>query len=130
MNFLDSQQVRNFLTRKKTIEHWIGKDVVNNFETFKWISIEVRREEPGKYYVLMHHVFNESAEGIDSLYDYCYVVPDDMDGKIIGEFRSYEEALEFSVEHFGVDMNRFFPEGYIDDMVDYLSTLSQNNPKI
>jgi len=115
MNYLKKDQLRSHLSLKKTVEYWLGKSIVNNYDTIKWIAIEEGREEKGKYYLIYHHVFDDADEGIDTIYDYSYVEPDDLYGIIVGVFDDFDSALDKAVEEYGVELDRFVPEGYIED---------------
>jgi hypothetical protein len=117
MKYLTENQLLAALSRGKTVEAFVGKFEVNGYPTIQWIAIEKGREEKHKYYVIFHHVFDEKLEGIDSIYDFSYVEPDDLYGKILSEFDTYNEAVQFSNQKFSVSLLQFVSEGYIDELL-------------
>jgi hypothetical protein len=117
MIYLTEDQQLATLSRGKTVEALVGKSEVNGFPTIQWLAIENGREEKHMYYVIFHHVFDEKSEGIDSIYDFSYVEPDDLYGKIVSEFESYIDAIQFSNKNFSVPLNQFVSEGYIVELL-------------
>ncbi|MCH7415701.1 hypothetical protein MM213_19530 [Belliella sp. R4-6] len=117
MKYLTEDQILDSLSRGKTVEAIIGKYEINGYPTIQWLAIEKGRDKKHMYYVVFHHVFDEKSEGLDSIYDFSYVEPDDMYGKIVSEFESYNDALQFSNQKFSESLSQFVSEGYIDELI-------------
>jgi hypothetical protein len=117
MKYLTEDQLFATLSRGKTVEALVGKFEVDGYPTIQWLAIEKGREEKNMYYVIFHHVFDEKSDGLDSIYDFSYVEPDDLYGNIVSEFESYIDAIQFSNQKFSVPLNKFVSEGYIDELI-------------
>lgn len=117
MKYLAEDQLLPTLSRGKTVEALVGKFEVNRYLTIQWLAIEKGREKKHMYYVVFHHVFDEKSEGVDSIYDFSNVEPDDLYGKIVAEFDSCIDAIQYSNQKFSVPLNQFVSEGYIDELI-------------
>lgn len=111
MDYLDKTQLKAYCNAGKVIEFWLGIEYLDEYKTYKWMSLEKYNK---KYYILLHHVFDEADEGLDSIYDYSYVEPDDIDGKDIFENESFTDIIHFLESNNNIPNNRFMLSGNMD----------------
>ncbi len=118
MNYLNEQHLRSFLSLGKTVEYWLGQsENINGFNTYKWISITKKKSENGDYSLVLYHVFDDRAEGLDDIYYFSSVGQDTEYGTIIFESEDFEVCLEIALEKFSVELDKFVPNGYINDFI-------------
>lgn len=110
--YLKRNQLDVYLHKGKAIEQWIGKAKVEGYVTLKWIAVEF--DNNNGYNVYYHEVFDEFDEGVDSIYNFSYVEPDDIYGVSIKKFKDLDLALKYLDENFGLKDNLFVLEGGID----------------
>ncbi|PZX49836.1 hypothetical protein [Algoriphagus chordae] len=112
MKNLDIFQIKAQLNRGKSIEQFLGTGNSGEREILKWIEI---RPEKYSFTLVYHEVYNDSDEGIESVYNYSYVMPDDLYGKNITESKSVEEILNKAQSIFG--NGNFYNEGFLDEII-------------
>ncbi|WPR75067.1 hypothetical protein [Algoriphagus sp. NG3] len=112
MKNLDILQIKAQLNRGKSVEQFLGTGKSGLHEILKWIEI---RPEKESFTLVYHEVFNDADEGIESIYNYSYVVPDDLYGKDITESKSVEEILNKAQSIFG--NGNFYNEGFLDEII-------------
>jgi hypothetical protein len=112
MNYLDFEQIKPKINKGKTIEQFIGFAKSDDFSTLKWISLYLDEDE---YCVDFHEVFDDRKEGIENIYDFSYVEPDDMYGKRMHQTVDFESLTEWIFNHFSVSRDRFLPFGYLNE---------------
>ncbi|MCH6199768.1 hypothetical protein MMU07_09260 [Aquiflexum sp. LQ15W] len=112
MNYLDFEQIKPMINKGKTIEQFIGFTKSDDFSTLKWISLYLNEEE---YCVDFHEVFDDRKEGIENIYDFPYVEPDDMYGKRMHQTVDFESLTEWIFNHFSVSRDRFLPFDFLNE---------------
>ncbi|MCR9171393.1 MAG: hypothetical protein NXI10_02805 [bacterium] len=111
MNHLLESQIKPHLHHSKEIEQFLGKTVIGDYEVLRWISIVYNKDN---YKLLVHEVFDDRDEGIESIYDFSYFTPDDQFGRQLFISTDLNEVLEFAVESFGVDNSKYSLFGNLD----------------
>jgi hypothetical protein len=112
MNYLERQQLQSLTSSGSVIEYWLGSELYDNFVTFKWLAIE--KTEEG-YVVLFHHVFDDSDDGLDSIYHFSHVEPDDLYGLRLLLTPDFEYAIDFLNKKYDLDESKFLLSGGMDD---------------
>lgn len=116
-NYLKSEQLEHFLSLGKSVEYWLGAIMIDGYETFKWLSIVKDFEVNGKYSLVVFHVFNDKEEGLNFVYDFSPVEPDELYGKIIDTVATWREVLWLAESVFQTRKDQFCPEGYMNDFL-------------
>ncbi|MCG8386480.1 MAG: hypothetical protein MJA30_13115 [Cytophagales bacterium] len=117
MKYLTTDQLIDTIKRGKTVEALVDKNEENGYPTIQWLAIEKGRERKGIYYIILHHVFDDRSDGVESVYNFSYVNPDDLYGKIIAEFESHLDAINFVKENFLLSLDKFVTEGFIEELI-------------
>ena len=117
MKYLTKDQLIDTVKRGKTVETLVDRNEENGYPTIQWLAIEKGREKKDAYYVILHHVFDDRSEGIESVYDFSYVNPDDLYGKVLSEFESHLDAVEYVKKTFLLPLNEFVTEGFIEELI-------------
>lgn len=120
MKYLTEEQLLDLLQLGKTVETFVGKDDVNGHRTLQWLGIEKGREKREYYYVVLHHVFDDRQDGVESTYDFSYVEPDDLHGKVLLESESFSNAIQYVKAKFSLSLSRFVSEGFLDELINEL----------
>ena len=110
MKFLLEVRIAAFLRPEKSIEQYIGKIEGIGYGGFRWIAV-VREKD--RYKLVVHEVFDE-REQVQSIYNFSYIEPDDMDGKLVHEFHNIQDALIAAKTLFGAETDKYLPFGYLD----------------
>jgi len=114
MKYLIESQIKSYLRSNKSIEQFISKTKISEFDVFKWIAIE-RNEN--SYSLVLHEVFDDRQEGIESIYDFSYVQPDDIYGKIITESEDIYDILNSAKKILNADKNKYLTFGFMDQEI-------------
>lgn len=115
MEFLNEYQLSGLLKRGKSVEAFVGKYEEASYPTIMWLSIEKGRESKELFYVILHYVFDDRQDGVESIYNFSYVQPDELYGKIVAKFVSCSEAIQFAREKYRVE--NFNGEGGMDELI-------------
>jgi len=112
MNYLDFGQIKPMLNKGKTIEQFIGYTKSGDFTTIKWISIYMDKDD---YCIDFHEVFDDREEGIEDIYDFSYVEPDDMYGKRMYQTNEFETLINWIFENYSISRDKFLPFDYLNE---------------
>jgi len=118
MKYLIESQIESYLRPNKSIEQFIDKTKFNDYEILKWVAIE---RERNLYSLILHEVFNDSAEGVESIYDFSYVEPDDIHGKVIFESKELNKVLEFAELNFKANNNKYLTFGFLNEEINNIT---------
>ena len=83
MRYLNQSEILPYINAGKEIEQFLEEYFSNSFRCFRYVTLGKNKEG---YYALIFDKFDESDEGLISVYDYSSVEPDDLYGKEIGPF--------------------------------------------
>ncbi|GAA3642659.1 hypothetical protein [Flavivirga jejuensis] len=114
MRFLSIGEIISALNRGKGIEQFLGKIKNDNYDTFEWIEINKTKSN---FLLSYHLVFDESDEGIESIYSYSYVEPDDIYGKKVFESDNIQDILKFANDNYNADNSKYQNEQYLDELI-------------
>lgn len=109
--YIEKTEISTYIQKGKAIEIWFGFGVENEFETCKWLTIEYDSNEDQKYSIVYHEVFNDEDEGVESIYDYSYVEPDDIYGEIIFKSDTLDLVIKELEERYSLNLNNLVLEG-------------------
>ncbi|TLX76541.1 hypothetical protein E9993_06535 [Labilibacter sediminis] len=112
MNYIDFGLIRAMLNKGKTIEQLLGYSKNENYSTVEWISIYL---DKGEFCIDYHHVFDEREKGVENIYDFSYVEPDDMYGKRMHQTKDFESLMAWTFKNFKILSERFLPFDYLND---------------
>tara|TARA_B100000965_G_C19493404_1_gene714072 strand:- start:90 stop:449 length:360 start_codon:yes stop_codon:yes gene_type:complete len=116
MRYLSKNQAFDLISQGRTLELEIGSSEENGFKTFQWLAIEKGREDKNRFYLIFHNVFDDRDQGIESVYNFSYVEPDEIYGKIIKEFTEVSDLKSYLQEHYSDSLDSFLLEGNMDSV--------------
>lgn len=82
---LNQHEISPYINTGKEVEQFLGEFYSENYKCFRYVILGKTKEG---YYGLIFEKFDDSDEGITSIYDYSSVEPDDLNGKELGPFDS------------------------------------------
>jgi hypothetical protein len=112
MNYLNYGLIKPMVNKGKTIEQYLGSFKHETYNTIKWISIYLDRNE---YCLDFHEVFDEREEEIESVYSFSYVEPDNMDGERIYQTKEFEVLMEWLFINYTINKDKFLPFDYLNE---------------
>jgi hypothetical protein len=112
MNYLYFEQIKPMINKGKTIEQFLGFVKSGDFSTLKWISLYLDDEE---YCVDFHEVFDDREEGIENIYDFSYVEPDDMHGKRMHQTEDFDSLIEWIFDNYSISHDKFLPFDFLNE---------------
>ena len=113
MRCLTIEELKVYINRGKEIEHYVKTSKTDNYKTNEWISIE---KEGKLFKVFQHLVFDESEEGVDSIYDYSYVNPDDLYGNEIFSSENFDNVVLFLENELKIKNGNYLLAGSLDEV--------------
>jgi hypothetical protein len=114
MKFLLETQIDAFLRPGKSIEQFIGNIEDIDYAGFRWIAVERKKD---RYRLVVHEVFDD-RERVQSIYDFSYIEPDNIYGKLVQEFDNVQDALTAAMTLFGARTDKYLPFDYLDVYLD------------
>lgn len=112
MEYVDFGLIKAMINKGKTVEQFLGLTKNSEYSTIKWISLYYDRDE---YCIDFHEVFDEREEGLDNIYDFSYVEPDNMYGKRLYQSSDFEKLIEWIFENIEISRDRFMPFDYLNN---------------
>ena len=114
MNQLNPSELSSYINSKEIIEQFICSFETNEHQCFRWIEI---RKDKQKFTLILHEVFDDRDERIESIYDFSYLEADEMDGSEIYESNSLDEIINFASEKYSAVLTKYSPFGYLNDWI-------------
>jgi len=114
MQYLNQSEILPYINAGKEIEQFLGEFFIDNFRCFSYVTLGQTKEG---YYALIFEKFDDSDEGLTSLYDYSSIEPDNLYGKEIGPSKSFEEIIEKLNREVKLDSEKYLISGYLDEEI-------------
>ncbi|BDC99472.1 hypothetical protein [Persicobacter psychrovividus] len=114
MRYLLIDEVIAQLNRGRQVEQYLGEYYSDEFRCHRYLTIEKGKDE---YTGLVFEVFDERNEGVESIYHFSSVEPDEMYGVEIGGFEKLDDLLDALKEKFEILENKFLNSGYLDSQL-------------
>lgn len=114
MKYLLPSQLDTSVRPNHPIEQFISVFEENGYKALRWISIEKSKD---RFELVLHEVFDDSTDGIESIYDYSYVEPDDIHGRSVFASISLLEILEYAIDQYGATNNKYLNFGFLDELL-------------
>lgn len=114
MRYLNELEIKSALNRGKSVEQFLRKKRIDNFDAIEWIEI---RSKKHNFQLIYHLVFDEFDEDIESVYDFSYVEPDDIYGKIVFENDNIDKVFEFADKKYDSNLSNYFTEGFLNQLL-------------
>jgi hypothetical protein len=111
---LKESEILPYINKGKVIEQFLGEFYQGEYRCLRYVSVQ---KEKDSYFGLIFEVFDESNEGVDSIYDYSSVEPDDLFGVEIGTFETLTETLESIRGKFNLHSDRYLISGHLDEEI-------------
>lgn len=112
MNYLLESQIKPHLHHSKEIEQFLGQTSKNDFAVLIWITIE---HDKRGYRLLLHEVFDDRDEGLESIYHFSYFHEDNVFGKELKRSNDLTELLKYATEELGASNLKYSLPGNLDD---------------
>jgi hypothetical protein len=111
MRYLEEDELLPYIHQGKEVEQFLGEFYHEGFKCFRYVSIG--RDKDG-YYGLVFEKIDDSDEGLESLYDFSSLEPDDLNGKEVGPFESLSEVIKTINNIAKLDSNKYLIAGQLD----------------
>ncbi|NQX43247.1 hypothetical protein SAMN05421820_1166 [Pedobacter steynii] len=112
MIFLQNEQLRTNLSLGRKVEQWLGYKQEDSYIILRWISLE--KEDNGEFSVAYIESFDEGNEDFIDVYEFSTLDPDEPLG-IINTFSTLDEAIDFSLDEYGAEIDNFINAGMIQE---------------
>lgn len=124
MRYLDQAEILSYINAGKEIEQSLGEFYSDNFRCFRHVTLGKNKDS---YYGLIFEKFDDSSEGLTSVYDFSSVDPDNHYGVEIGPFDSLDEVIETINKSVKLNSDKYLISGHLNDEIKKnLTTLSKN----
>ncbi|WP_460538536.1 hypothetical protein [Echinicola sediminis] len=87
---------------------------MEEYRCFRYVSLGKIKEG---YFALLFEKFDDSDEGLGSVYDFSSVEPDDLYGKEIGPFETLEKLIQAMKEVVILDPKKYLLPGHLDSEI-------------
>lgn len=114
MRYLNQSEILAYINAGKEIEQFLGEFFTDNFRCFRYVTLGKTKEG---YYALIFEKFDDSDEGLTRVYEYASVISDDLYGKEVGPFDSFEEIIERLNREVKLDSEKYLISGYLDEEI-------------
>jgi hypothetical protein len=114
MRYLEQSEISAYLNSKKQVEQFLGEFYFENFKCYRYVTFDKTTEG---FIALLFEKFDDSNEGLTSIYDYSSVEPDEMYGKEFGPYNSLEEVLEKVHLEYEINSDKFLLAGNLDEEI-------------
>jgi len=111
MRYLKQSEIVTYINAGKEIEQFLGAFFIGNFRCFRYAAFGQNKTG---YYALIFEKFDDSNEGIKSIYDYSSTEPDNLYGKEIGPYKSFQEVIEKLNEDVVLNPEKYLLSGNLD----------------
>ncbi len=113
IKYLLKEQAFQQLIAGRAIEQWLGHLNYEDYRIIKWLRID--REETSEYSVTYFEVFDEGSNDFLDIYEFSPLDPDKYYGEI-STFNTKEMALDYSINYYKADVEKFVGNGLIQDV--------------
>ncbi|KYG81006.1 hypothetical protein EV198_2885 [Roseivirga ehrenbergii] len=114
MRYLNESEILPYIHAGKEIEQYLGSYYHNDFRCVRYVTLG--KDKVG-YYGLLFELFDDSCEGVESIYDYSSVEPDNLNGIELGSFESFRILLEYIGNIAELDSNKYLISGQLDEEI-------------
>jgi|GEM_PF-6035632 len=114
MRYLKESEILPYINAGKEIEQFLGEFYFKNFKCFRYVTIGKTKDG---FYGLLFEKFDDSDEGLNSIYEYSSIEPDELYGKEIGPFESLEEIIESINKVAKLDPEKYLMSGYLNNEI-------------
>ena len=115
MRYLTESEILPYINSGKEVEQFLGEFYHDGFKCFRYVSLG--RNKDG-FYGLLFGKFDDSAEGLESLYDFSSLEPEDLYGKEIGPFESFSEMIKTIDSIVNLDSTKYLTAGQLDKEIE------------
>jgi len=114
MRYLNENEIEPYINAGKVIEQYLGTFKYDDLQCHRFISIGKDKEG---YYSFIVEVFDEHGEGIESIYDFCSIDPDNPEGIEYGPMISLTELLSELKKRVTLLDDKFLLAGFLNDIM-------------
>lgn len=114
MRYLNESEIASLLNVGKEVEQFIGEFYYENFKCYRYFSIS---QDKYGFHLLVFEKFDDSNEGLMSVYDFSSVDPDALYGKEHDPFPSLNALLLFLENKYGISSDKFLLAGQLDQVI-------------
>ncbi|PXY02565.1 hypothetical protein DF185_00280 [Marinifilum breve] len=114
MRYLKENEIEPYLNAGKIIEQYLGTFKLDNLPCHRFVSIG--KDKDG-YYCFLVEVFDEKEDGIESIYDFSSIDPDNLEGIEYGPKASLKALLSELKEKVALSNDTFLLTGFLDNVM-------------
>jgi hypothetical protein len=114
MRYLNESEIVPLLNSGKEVEQFIGKFYYQGFKCYRYFSLQKDRHG---LHLLLFEKFDESDEGLTSIYDFSSMEPDNLHGKELEPFSSLNAALLYLENEYEISTDKFLLAGQLDQVI-------------
>lgn len=114
MRYLNENEIQPYINIGKIIEQYLGTFQSEDFLCHRYISIEKNKEG---YYFIISEVFDEKEDGIESIYEFSSIDPDNLEGIEYGPFSSFTKLLSVINKKVTLSKDKYLLTGYLDNVI-------------
>lgn len=114
MRYLSESEIAPLLNSGKEVEQFIGEFYFNNFKCYRYISLS---KDMHGFRLLVFERFDDSDEGLKSVYDFSSVEPDNLHGKEHDPFSSLNAALLYLENEYEISTDKFLLAGQLNQVI-------------
>ena len=114
MIYLNESDIEPYLNAGKEIEQYLGEFLISDHRCFRYL---VLGKEKSGYYGLLFEKFDDSNEGLDSIYDFSSVEPDELYGRELGAFETLDLLIEQINKAILLDPTKYLLSGHLNQII-------------
>ncbi|GHE59480.1 hypothetical protein [Roseivirga thermotolerans] len=114
MRYLNECEIAPLLNAGKVVEQFIGEFYHQGFKCYRYFSLQKDRHG---IHLLVFEKFDESDEGLTSIYDFSSLDPDQLYGKEHDSFPSLNAVLLYLESEYEISSDKFLLAGQLDQVV-------------
>ena len=114
MRYLEENEIDPYISAGKIIEQYLGTFELDDLLCHRFVSIG--KSKYG-YYGFIIEVFDESKDGVDSIYYFSSVNPDYPEGIEYGPMDSLTELLELINKKILLSCDKYLLSGFLDNII-------------
>lgn len=114
MRYLKQAEILPYLRSGKEVEQFINTFYHEGFKCYRYVVIGKNKEG---YYALIFEKFDDADEGIDSIYNYSSIEPDDLHGRHFGPFASMKDTITAIRRLVTINPDSFLISGQLDQVL-------------
>ena len=114
MRYLKEPEIASYINEGKEVEQYLGGFYYEEFKCHRFVTLGKSKDG---YYGLVFEKYDDTDEGLESIYDFSSVEPDDLNGKEVGPYENLETLIDSVNTIFLLDKDRYLMAGYLNNEI-------------